>query len=151
MYEILIKNQVSFAQVAAIFSNFMNISLDKIGTLDEYYNEPNTNHELEIGIRIIDYFGKGYKTYLDIDRLKLEIKDSELVKLACQLAETLETDVVIKDATDDEGFTYLIISKDKTYQKAYDSSKEEENIEFNPFTEKAELDGFLKALDDNQK
>ncbi|MGL5872359.1 MAG: hypothetical protein ACRC2R_08320 [Xenococcaceae cyanobacterium] len=150
LYEIFIANLVNFLQVAAIFSDFMNIPLNKIGATNKYYNQLNTIDELAIGIEIVNYSSKGYKTYVDIHHLGFEIKNSELVKLAYKLAETLNTDVAIGNVTEEGSFAYLIISADKKYQKAYELTDDNnEAPEFDPYTEKANVDEILKALDNN--
>lgn len=148
IYEILIKRKVNFVEIASVLSNFMNVPLQKIGTHEEYYDRINTIDELAIGVNI-DYFNQGFVTCVNINHLDFDITDFQIVQLACKLAETLATDIVINDLTDQEGFTYLIISPDKKYQKAYESPQDEENIKFTPHTKNLDIYEYLNTLNIN--
>ena len=150
IYEFIISDKVSFEQVAMIVSNYTNISYEKIEVYDEYFNKLGTASELKIGIDIF-FYSKGYKTYIEVNHICFTLKDFQIIELACKLAIGLKSNVAVGDFTDSKEFTYVIISPDEKYQKAYNSITREGNdgeqvMEFTTYTEKADLSEYISVV-----
>jgi hypothetical protein len=151
LYGLFISNKVSFNQVATIVGNYTNVPYEKIGkTIDEYYEKFDTTDKLQMGINIW-FYNRGYKTYINVDRPEFGLTDSQLIRLACKLATELNSNVAIGDLAAIEEFTYVIISPDRKYQKAYgiDRRKEDEEdeiTEFTTYTEKADMSEYFSSL-----
>jgi len=147
IYELFISDKISYEQVAEIVSNYTNIDYEKIGTMDECINKFGTIEELTIAVDVY-FYSRGYKTYVNINQLGFRFKESQIIKLACELAISLRRNIALADEVDCGEFNYIIISPDKKYQKAYRIVSNEDAIEFTTYSEKADINEYIYRLDD---
>ena len=146
IFEVFVSDKVSFKQVATIVSDCINIPFNKIGTMDECIDRFGTIDELNTSIDIYSY-KEGYKTYINVNNMSFELKESQIIKVAYELAIRLNSNVALADRVDYGEFNYIIISPDRKYQKAYEIISRE-GLNLSPYSEKANISEYLALLDD---
>ncbi|MDY7015702.1 MAG: hypothetical protein SVX43_19340 [Cyanobacteriota bacterium] len=135
IYEFSFLPKVSFANVAGVLSQFFGISLERIGSEDDFYNQLEREDALEMGMTL-HFAEKGYKTLLDLSSMK-NINDEKYIELASQLARSLKTNAVIADVTKFKpGIDrFLVFYPNGKCQRAYNTYDEEGNFYIEPFSE----------------
>ena len=146
IYELFISDKVCFEQVARVLSDYANISSEKIGTMDECIDKFETEDEIKVAMDIY-YYLEGYKTYVDINYIDFEFKESQITELACKLAVELKSNVALADDVDCGEFNYIIISPDRKYQKAYEMYSNTETLNFTTHSDKADISEYLSIVD----
>jgi hypothetical protein len=142
-YELFTRNEINYHKFVNAIIISTGLSLDKIGTQDDFFTSVLNGKPLEIGVNIC-YYHEEFKTFTTITSAK-ELNKHKFYSLAANMAKLLKTDVAIYDTLHDSR-DVIVFCPDYYYQKAHDNSDDRDNFVVQIYGDKLEVKELLKMI-----